>query len=440
MIVVLYNVRGLFMKKKALILILTFIFAVILCGAVNAASNESIVSIQKTNTVFASAADYLVVSSLKNEGVKYDVQSTGEYKLSYEAGAWNRWDDTTSTIEERNSYESDMFIYLNRPATFEQGSQTYREPNDPDYSMGNRFYDGYNAAEEAGKKSTPIYLNLKKGDYLTFLCPDQDDWFFDNDGSITIKISQTSSLSPVANAGPDQNVYVGDMVSLDGSKSTPSKEITKYYWKIIKKPNGSTAFLSGTSPSKPKFKADKIGEYVVQLIVENRNGVKSKSDAVKIYCKSNIEFTLRSAPRSVSIKSAKSLPRIFYRISLKNLSKTNVSLVKVTFVSDTNIKQLHYSFDCKNWKEWFGSVTFKEIKAGKNLSFFVLGTVAPKNHINSIKNTVNVFCGSIGYNNSQTIFTTVNWPTLPINIDPLNLSPWVKPYTMPHDWYPPELP
>lgn len=76
-----------------------------------------------------------------------------------------------------------------------------------------------------------------------------------------------------AKAGGDQNVNVGDNVTLDGSTSVDKdNKPFDYRWAFTKKPAGSTATLTAANTSKPNFIPDLAGEYEVELTVSNTNG------------------------------------------------------------------------------------------------------------------------------------------------------------------------
>jgi hypothetical protein len=112
-----------------------------------------------------------------------------------------------------------------------------------------------------------------------------------NDGTVnsapdTITISTLNS-APVADAGPDQTVFVGYTVNLDGSGSSDvDGDPLTYQWSFTSLPPGSTAVLSDTTAMNPSFVADRRGIYVVQLIV-NDGTVNSAPDTVTIDAESS---------------------------------------------------------------------------------------------------------------------------------------------------------
>lgn len=95
-----------------------------------------------------------------------------------------------------------------------------------------------------------------------------------NDGTVnsapaTTTIS-TENTAPTADAGSAQTVIRGSIVVLDGSRSADADgDPLTYSWLFASLPVGSTATLVDAASSSPRFVADQLGAYVVQLSVSD---------------------------------------------------------------------------------------------------------------------------------------------------------------------------
>jgi hypothetical protein len=90
---------------------------------------------------------------------------------------------------------------------------------------------------------------------------------------------------PMANAGPDQRLHVGQTVELDGSASSDDDTDTanlQFAWTLTSKPEGSLATLTAPDSMHPSFVADLPGEYVAGLVVTDADGLASDMDTVVI--------------------------------------------------------------------------------------------------------------------------------------------------------------
>jgi hypothetical protein len=105
--------------------------------------------------------------------------------------------------------------------------------------------------------------------------------------------------APVADAGDDQSVAVGESAVLSGSSSYDPDEdypIT-YEWQIVSTPEGSAATLSeivaagGSDSSQISITPDLSGDYAIQLVVTDSKGLASESDLVVV-------STQNSAPKA----------------------------------------------------------------------------------------------------------------------------------------------
>jgi hypothetical protein len=92
-----------------------------------------------------------------------------------------------------------------------------------------------------------------------------------NSTKVTVSVvANVTNSAPVANAGVNQNVQVGSVITLDGTASTDANSDTlSYKWAILGKPSGSAATLSSTTSPNPKFTADAMGIYTISLVVND---------------------------------------------------------------------------------------------------------------------------------------------------------------------------
>lgn len=77
----------------------------------------------------------------------------------------------------------------------------------------------------------------------------------------------------VANAGPDQSVFTGTFVTLNGSKSTNANGTGLTYSWSLNKPAASNAALSNPAAANPTFRADLGGTYDAILTVSDAQNV-----------------------------------------------------------------------------------------------------------------------------------------------------------------------
>ncbi|MDH4161916.1 MAG: PKD domain-containing protein [Nitrospirota bacterium] len=126
---------------------------------------------------------------------------------------------------------------------------------------------GSTAALSSEIAGMPTFTTDKDGDYLLTLVV--------NDGTVdssaaAVVVTATANTAPVADAGLDRAVSTGTVVTLDGSASSDAEGGTlTYVWSFITKPAGSTAVFSNATGTNPTFTADKDGNYVVSLVVND---------------------------------------------------------------------------------------------------------------------------------------------------------------------------
>jgi hypothetical protein len=136
--------------------------------------------------------------------------------------------------------------------------------------------------------SQPSFIADIDGSY-TFSLVVNDGTEDSPDDLVTIMAS-SENISPVANAGVDQEIETGDTVTLDASTSSDANGDTlTYLWTLTTKPSTSTAVLNITTAEAPTFVADESGEYVATLIV-NDGTLDSPSDTVTITASTSPDF------------------------------------------------------------------------------------------------------------------------------------------------------
>lgn len=124
---------------------------------------------------------------------------------------------------------------------------------------------GSNAQLDAADTATPALAIDVPGTYTIELIV--------SDGSLssapdTVRVL-TANTAPVASAGPDRTVELGEDVELDGSGSTDvDGDALTYAWTLAP-PAGSGATLSDASAVRPTFTVDVPGAYVATLVVND---------------------------------------------------------------------------------------------------------------------------------------------------------------------------
>jgi IgGFc binding protein/PKD domain len=207
---------------------------------------------------------------------------------------------------------------------------------------------GSTAALSSTTAAKPTFVADKVGTYKVQLIVNNGH---NNSTPSTVTIT-SQNLPPVANAGPPQTVYQGQTVQLNGTGSyDPAGLPITYQWSFVSLPSGSSATLSGATTPLPTFLADKTGNYIVQLIVNN--GVFSSSPSTVTITTENSPPVANAGPnQSVNVQSTVQLngsgstdvngDPLTYAwsfVSIPGTSKavlTNPNSVNPTFVTDVS--------------------------------------------------------------------------------------------------------
>ncbi|KKO72876.1 PKD domain-containing protein [Kerstersia gyiorum] len=108
---------------------------------------------------------------------------------------------------------------------------------------------------------------------------------------------------PIADAGSNQTVNMGDTVTLRGSGNSPNQGSLSYKWTLAGKPTSSTATLSGDSTQAPSFTADLPGTYTADLIVHDGTA-SSKPSRVVITANNTEPVAITQTQYSVRLGTA----------------------------------------------------------------------------------------------------------------------------------------
>jgi RHS repeat-associated protein len=120
---------------------------------------------------------------------------------------------------------------------------------------------------------------------------------------IIINIGGTNP-APTANAGPNQTVFAGRTVQLNGVGSNdPSGLPLSYSWTLTSRPSGSTAVVSGANTATPTLVADKAGTYTAQLVVNN-GYTSSSPSTITITAQNSTPIANAGPPQTVYVGSS----------------------------------------------------------------------------------------------------------------------------------------
>ncbi len=133
----------------------------------------------------------------------------------------------------------------------------------------------YNVSRHDEYEEVPYRRWTQTGaDSLSITLCDKDDHDDDHDAngmvSGKIAIGDVFNAPPVAVAGPNQSIYLGQSLTLDGSGSyddpADGTPVTSYEWAISKR-HGGSAVIADPVSAITTFTPDKKGEYMISLQV-----------------------------------------------------------------------------------------------------------------------------------------------------------------------------
>ncbi len=121
------------------------------------------------------------------------------------------------------------------------------------------------------------------GNYIFGLTVTDNNAASSVEDNVTVTVN-VGNVPPVADAGPDQSVATGALVTLDGSGSDDPNpaDLLTYSWSMVSRPSGSSATLSDPLAAQTTFTADVSGSYVFDLVVTDNGSAASDPSTVTI--------------------------------------------------------------------------------------------------------------------------------------------------------------
>jgi len=171
----------------------------------------------------------------------------------------------------------------------------------------------------------PTFVGDLLGDYVIELVVN-DGWAPSTPDSVTASFD---NVKPVANAGGNQSVTVGDTVTLNGSGTDANGDLLTYNWSLVSRPVGSSAALTGATTSTTGFTADLPGTYVVSLVVNDgiENSDPANVSVTAITNSSEAIYTLRDLVDVINGLD----PAVFKNSNMANAltNKINAAIVMI---------------------------------------------------------------------------------------------------------------
>lgn len=135
----------------------------------------------------------LDVDSINPEGVKFVAPGSGSYEITIVGGATSHLPETDQNWAKYGGWRTVVILYINKPV--EWGGPVLGDPQfgvEPinfDEVLGSKgYYPTIEEAEATGQGSS-VTVPLDKDDYIIVLEHDHLDYYSDNSGTITIRIT-----------------------------------------------------------------------------------------------------------------------------------------------------------------------------------------------------------------------------------------------------------
>jgi len=131
----------------------------------------------------------LEVDSTNPEGVKFIAPGSGSYEITIVGGATCHLPETDPNWSIYGGWRTGVVLYINKPVEWGEPTEWGPQPINFDYAIGSaEHYPTIKEAEAAGQGSS-VTVPLDKDNYIIALEHDHIDYYYDNSGTITIRIA-----------------------------------------------------------------------------------------------------------------------------------------------------------------------------------------------------------------------------------------------------------
>ena len=134
--------------------------------------------------------------------------------------------------------------------------------------------------------ATPMLIPSVAGEYVITLTVTDPAGESDTDTVTITVVDPVINVAPVADAGANQSITLGDVVTLDGTASTDAEDdaagtALTYAWEITTDPSNGVDMLTSADSPMPSFTPSSEGTYELTLTVTDSNG-ESSTDTVQV--------------------------------------------------------------------------------------------------------------------------------------------------------------
>ena len=260
----------------------------------NASGGSPFISISGAASANAASPDHLFV---------YDINGSDDiFRFDVTVGSSSRRFVYSNVVSSFNAGRGDLAAVVfpaagNRPPVADAGpdketpvgtpvSLDGTNSSDPDGDVPLRYAwtlvsapQGSSAVLTGADTATPSLTPDVRGIYTIELVVTDSEGLQSAPDEVLVS---TTNRPPVADAGEDQAVTLGTVVTLDGTGSSdPDGDALTYRWSIFTAPEGSVAELSDPTAPTPTFEPDVCGEYVMRF---GRDGYGRRCQLAEYFC------------------------------------------------------------------------------------------------------------------------------------------------------------